>query len=261
MKRIIFSILLLICIISQSVAQYTTLNAHSHNDYSNDIPFWLAYYCHFGSIEADIWAVNGDLLVAHDRGQIKPELTLEALYIDPIVKLFRHNKGKAWYDFPSAFQLLIDLKTLSEPTLSILAQKLGKYPDVFDPKVNPNAVTVVISGNRPEPAGFAGYPDFIFYDGLLDGNYDSQQLARVPLFSENFSRFSKWRGEGAIPAADRSRIVSVIDSVHALKRKIRFWNAPDGENAWKTFESLGVDYINTDRIIELAGYLNKTKMQ
>jgi alkaline phosphatase len=256
MKRILFSIIILSCFFATAPAQYSTLNAHSHNDYSNDIPFWLAYYSHFGSIEADIWAVNGELLVAHDRSQIKPELTLDALYINPIVKLFRHNKGKAWYDFPGTFQLLIDLKTLAEPTLSILAKKLGQYPDVFDLKVNPNGVMVVISGNRPEPSGFTSYPEFILYDGLLNGNYNQKQLERVPLFSENLAVFTKWRGEGEMPAADKSRLVHVIDSVHDLKRKIRFWNAPDGENAWKTFEGLGVDFINTDRVNELAGFLN-----
>jgi alkaline phosphatase len=257
MKKILFSVLIFVSVFTVAGAQYTTLNAHSHNDYSNDIPFWLAYYSHFGSIEADIWAVNGELFVAHDKSQIKPELTLDALYINPIVKLFKRNKGIAWYDYQGTFQLLIDLKTLAEPTLSILAKKLGQYPDVFDLKVNPNGVKIVISGNRPDPTEFDSYPDFIYYDGLLNGKYDDQQLMSVPLFSENFAVFSKWRGEGEISAADKSRLKHVIDSVHILNKKIRFWNAPDGVNAWKTFERLGVDFLNTDRINELALFLNQ----
>jgi len=71
MKNLILFILLLICTLSSIEAQYSTRNAHSHNDYSNDIPFWLAYYNHFGSIEADIFAVEGDLFVAHNKSELQ----------------------------------------------------------------------------------------------------------------------------------------------------------------------------------------------
>lgn len=88
MKKLLFVILLFISLIPVK-AQYTTLNAHSHNDYEQKSPFYLAYNAHFGSIEADIWAVGGDLLVAHNKTNIKPEGSLDSLYIQPIVRLFR----------------------------------------------------------------------------------------------------------------------------------------------------------------------------
>ena len=47
------------------VKVYTVANAHSHNDYKNNIPFLRAYEKGFGSIEADVFAVNGKLMVAH----------------------------------------------------------------------------------------------------------------------------------------------------------------------------------------------------
>ncbi len=73
---------------------YSTLNAHSHNDYEQKVPFVLAYNAHFGSIEADIWEINGELFVAHNRDQITPERTLDALYIQPIISRFRKTKEK-----------------------------------------------------------------------------------------------------------------------------------------------------------------------
>jgi alkaline phosphatase len=257
MKKVLVTILLLISTLFSVKAQYSTLNAHSHNDYSNDIPFWLVYCNHFGSIEADIWAIERELFVAHDESDIKPEQSLDVLYLQPIVKLVRHNKGKAWSDHSSTFQLLIDLKTAVEPTLSILVEKLKKYPDVFDPHANENAIRIVITGNRPEPSGFSNYPDFIYFDGILDIKYNDQQLKRISLFSEDLEKFSSWRGEGEIPMNDKVCLQHVIDSVHALNKKIRFWNAPDSINAWKTFMNLKVDFINTDHINELAEFLNK----
>jgi alkaline phosphatase len=235
---------------------YSTLNAHSHNDYENTIPFRLAYDRHFGSIEADIWAVNGDLFVSHNKQDITPERTLDALYLEPIVKLFRANGGQAWNDSKSTFELLIDLKTSVEPTLSMLAEKLEKYPDVFDPAINENAVRIVITGNRPDPSGFSKYPDFIYFDGLLNQKYDDKQLKRVALFSENLKNIIKWNGEGEISQDERTRLQGVIDSVHSLDRKIRFWNAPDDVNPWNTFIKMKIDYINTDHIIKLSEFLN-----
>jgi alkaline phosphatase len=240
---------------------YTTLNAHSHNDYANEIPFWLAYNNHFGSIEADIWAVNGDLFVAHDTSGIKPEKTLDILYIQPIVKLFTENGGKPWNNISSTFQLLIDLKTSVEPTLSLLVEKLKRYPKVFDPEVNKNAVRIVITGNRPDPSEFEKYPGFIMFDGILNQEYDSRQLQRIALYSENLRKFTLWPGEGKIMEKDKIRLQNIIDSVHSLNKKIRFWNAPDDLNAWKTFIDMHVDYLNTDHIIKLADFLNNRGKQ
>lgn len=258
MKKSLFTILLLTAILTQVPAQYTTLNAHSHNDYENEIPFRIAYDNHFGSIEADIWAVDGELYVAHYLADIKPERILDSLYIQPVVEIFRQNGGKAWKDHPGTFQLLIDLKTPVQPTLSILIEKLKSFPDVFDPDVNPDAVRIVLSGNRPEPAEFSKYPSYIFYDGLLNRKYNEQQLEKVPLYSENLRKFTSWKGEGDIIQDQKIQIQSVIDSVHNLNNKIRFWNTPDNPNAWDILMKMGVDYINTDKIAELARYLKRS---
>jgi len=256
MKKILLTILILINLYFQAKTQYSTLNAHSHNDYENDPPLWLACNNHFGSVEADIWAVRGELFVAHYEREMKPERTLDSLYIQPIVRMFRENRGRAWKDKTGTFQFLIDLKTRVEPTLSLVIEKLKLYPDVFDPEINENAVRVVITGNRPDPSEFSNYPGFIFFDGLLNTKYDTDQLARIPMFSENFRSFSSWNGTGEIIGKEMIRLENTIDSVHSLHKKIRFWNSPDDINAWNTFMRMGIDYINTDKIIKLAEYLN-----
>ncbi|MGQ8336995.1 phosphatidylinositol-specific phospholipase C/glycerophosphodiester phosphodiesterase family protein [Sunxiuqinia sp. A32] len=257
-SKFVFNFFLLTCFFIQtSVAQYSTLNAHSHNDYEQLSPFTLAYENHFGSIEADIWEVNGDLYVAHDRDKINPERSLDGLYIEPIVEKFKANNGKAWADHEGSFQLLIDLKNEFKPTLALLVEKLAEYPEVFDPSVNKNAVKIVISGNRPEPDEFKLYPSFIFFDGEFSKTYTKDQQKRIPLFSDNFKKYSQWNGKGTIPDSDMEKLSQAIDSVHGLGLKIRFWNAPDFPNSWETFTQLKVDYINTDHIAKLADYLNQ----
>ena len=198
MKKLLSAILLFLSITVTAQVQYTTMNAHSHNDYEQKTPFMLAYNAHFGSIEADIWAVNGDLFVAHNKSDIKAERSLDSLYIQPIVRFFRKNGGKAWRNYPSTFQLMIDLKTPFEQTLSILVEKLKKYPDVFDSDQNNNAIRVVITGNRPDPSGFSKYPLFIWFDGNVTLKYDDQQLKRIALYSENLAGFTTWKGKEAM---------------------------------------------------------------
>jgi len=259
MKKILFTTVLFCSLLLSVKAQYSTLNAHSHNDYQQSVPFFLAYNSHFGSIEADIWAVDGDLFVAHNRSEIKPDRSLDALYILPIVKLFRKNGGKAWSDNPSTFQLLVELKTAVEPTLSLLVEKLKKYPDVFDSNVNKNAIRVTITGNLPEPKQFSNYPLFIFYDGNLKKKYNDQERKRLALYSKNLKDLISWNGHGTIPEKDEIKLTQIIDSVHSLTKKIRFWNAPDTPNAWKTYMNLRVDFINTDHIRELSNFLMNKK--
>src|SRR5688572_31979100 len=58
--------------------------AHAHNDYEHTRPLIDALEFGFCSVEADIWLVNGQLLVAHDLKDAKAGRTLQALYLDPL---------------------------------------------------------------------------------------------------------------------------------------------------------------------------------
>src|SRR5262249_28110050 len=66
-------------------------HAHAHNDYEHKRPLFDALECRFCSVEADVWLVDGKLLVAHDRNQVKPERTLQSLYLDPLRERARRN--------------------------------------------------------------------------------------------------------------------------------------------------------------------------
>src|SRR3954468_3891095 len=64
--------------------QTPLLALHAHNDYEHPRPLLDALDHHFCSIEADIYLVDGKLLVAHERKQVTPERTLESLYLEPL---------------------------------------------------------------------------------------------------------------------------------------------------------------------------------
>src|SRR5262245_35441847 len=126
--------------------------AHAHNDYEHKRPLLDALDHGFCSVEADIWLREGKLLVAHDARDLKTERTLEALYLDPLRKRVAANDGRIHKNGPR-FWLLIDIKTAAEPTYRALHDTLAKYADILstsrDGKHENRAITVVISGNRP----------------------------------------------------------------------------------------------------------------
>src|SRR5215475_3841962 len=84
-------------------------NAHAHNDYLHDRPLFDALDQGFTSVEADIFLVDAQLLVGHTRGALKPDRTLESLYLAPLAERVHTNGGHV-YAKPSRFFLLIDFK-------------------------------------------------------------------------------------------------------------------------------------------------------
>jgi hypothetical protein len=104
-----------------SPAPVPLVRAHAHNDYLHPRPLLDALECGFCSIEADVYLVDGQLLVAHDRIRTSPERTLTALYLEPLRQRARQNAGRVYPGGPSCL-LFIDLKTEAETTYAVLHQ-------------------------------------------------------------------------------------------------------------------------------------------
>ena len=251
MKKIIVLLAVLI-FCSVNVSAQNRVLLHSHNDYERVAPFWAAYSERFDSVEADVYCIDGTLFVSHDRKDIKPERTFEALYIQPLLQVFSQNGGRVWADSEQTLQLLVDIKETTEPTLGTLVKLLLAHRDVFDPAVNPYAVRVVMTGNVPAPADFGKYPDFIFFDGNLELEYTPSQLQRIALFSAPFYKYTLWRGRGRGSKAGWEKVMDAVGRAHSQGKPLRFWGAPESETVYHVFYSLGIDYMNSDRPDECA---------
>jgi alkaline phosphatase len=230
---------------------YTVANTHSHNDYEQATPFWLAWGQQFGSIEADIFWLNGQMLVGHNLEEIKNGRTLEEYYLKPLLSCLQKNNGHPYADTTRELQMLIDVKTDSIATLNALIGLLKKYP----PLVNTPSIHWVISGRRPIPSLYTSYPSFIEFDGILRDEYSTEALSRIVMMSDDLHHYTHWNGLTNIPAADLPALQQVISRAHALKKPVRLWDAPDFPNAWTQLMQLQVDFINTDHIHQLADFL------
>lgn len=233
--------------------RYSVANTHSHNDYEQAIPFWLAWQAGFGSIEADIWLQEGRVLIGHNREEIKAGRTLEEYYIKPLLSCLQKNNGHPYSDTTRRLQMLIDVKADSVAALAALIALLDKYPALEQCPY----IKWVISGNRPAPALYTSYPSFIAFDGILGRSYTPEALSRIVMMSDDLRRLTRWNGQTALPDADRKLIETAIRGAHEQHLPVRFWDAPDTPAAWQQLMELHADYINTDHIRELAAYLNE----
>ena len=243
-----------VCCMNVSAQQknYTVSNAHAHNDYLHPIPFYTAFNAGFGSIEADVYPVNGILLVAHNKKDIHPQRTLKSLYIEPLLNELAKNSRHV--------KLLIDIKENYELSLQILLKEiepLKKY--LVTSKDADKPLTILISGERPPPAEYKNYPSYIFFDDDLKLHHTQEEWKRVGQVSLSFERYTSWKGENEIDKKDKKLLQHIVDSVHQAGKTIRFWAAPDNETSWKLQMKIGVDLIGTDQIDKLATFLRNSK--
>ena len=228
---------------------------HSHNDYTHAQPFWDAYHNKAGVIEADVFYINGVLMVAHDKKDIQPSHTLAEMYIKPIAAVF--DSSKLQRDSLHSFYLMIDIKENATDVLKALMQLLQQHPAAFNREVNPGAIQVFISGERPPDTSFHSYSPYIMFDGLPGQQYAPADLDKIVMISDNFRKYSRWNGSGVLPAEDSISIRTVIKEAHAKGKPVRLWGAPDTEDCWATLVRLNADVINTDKVKECSAFLDK----
>lgn len=236
--------------------------AHAHNDYLHDRPLLDALDHGFASVEADVFLVDGELLVAHERAQLDPQRTLRKLYLNPLKKLADAHGGRIGPDGPT-LTLLVDVKADGEAAYRTLDKLLAEYDGVvssFDGgKWETKAVTVVVSGDRAWKTIAGERMRRVGLDGRLSDLDSELPAPLLPLISDNWTSHFRWRGEGPLPAAERAKLHDIVERAHARGRRVRFWATPDMPAVWRELAAADVDLINTDDLAGLERFLRKEK--
>ena len=154
----VFCITLMICVVngcnsaSESViSPVGGIICHSHNDYHHKRPLFDALSCGFRSVEADVFLVDGELLVGHSKDELSAGRTLELLYLEPLKERIG-KKGGSVYGDGKAFYLMVDVKTDGRNVYKQLDKVLAGFSGVVSSCANGvyvrRAITVIISGDR-----------------------------------------------------------------------------------------------------------------
>ncbi|MDB5478594.1 MAG: secreted protein [Alphaproteobacteria bacterium] len=245
--------------------------AYAHNDYKHDAPLFDALRHGFTTVEADVFLVNGELLVGHTMGTTRPGRTLEALYLKPLAEMAEKNDGHIYPQSGQSLQLLIDVKSGGAETHYALEDLLQRYAGLLTSyqveEVREGAVTVLLSGKRPpqaflRQASLRMGPEIRYaaYDGRLQDLPHKYSPAVMPLISADWNRNFDWRGIGPMEEKERKKLRDIVGKAHENGQDIRFWATPERDPAartavWKELVRMDVDYINTDHLPELHAWL------
>jgi glycerophosphoryl diester phosphodiesterase len=236
------------------------VHAHAHNDYEHERPLLDALQHGFCSIEADVHLRDGQILIGHDPEDLRPERTLEALYLQPLAERVEQNRGRVYPDGPTIL-LLVDIKTDGATTYQALRPLFERYRHMLTQfaagLVKERAVTVVISGNRPQELIASEVDRLVGIDGRAADISSSADLPSdlVPLISDNWTLQFTWRGEGEMPQRERQKLERMVRLAHDQGRRVRFWATPENEALWQALLDAEVGFVGTDDLARLARFL------
>ena len=204
----------------------------------------------FNSVEVDVFPVNGKLLVAHNEKDIKPEKTIESMYLDKLSARAKKNHGAIYPGSKTTFWVLVDVKKNGEEAYRSFKTILDRHPDL-KPKGRNSKVRFVISGDRAIDSIAADKGKWAGIDGRITDLGKKYSFEQMPSISGDWTEFFPYKGEAEFPVAHKEKLESMIKAIHGEHRLVRFWGAPDSETIWSLHWNSGVDLINTDHISSL----------
>ncbi|PHN05958.1 phosphatidylinositol-specific phospholipase C/glycerophosphodiester phosphodiesterase family protein [Flavilitoribacter nigricans] len=238
--------------------------AHAHNDYEHERPLLDALDHGFTSIEADVFAIDGDLYVYHNRpDQVDPARTLKQLYLEPLRERISKNNGQVYPGYDGHFQLMIDIKTDAAETYSLISRQLQEYASIFSRieagREVAGPVMVFLSGNRPIETILQADTHIARLDGRPDDVGKGYTAGKMPVISERYGKVLQWDGTGKLSAKEKKQLRKLIKSVHREGKQLRLWAMPESESAWKVYRKLGIDWINADDLARLQNFFSASR--
>jgi len=259
-----FSMAILLGVVHAGPAQDSPplARAHSHNDYEHQRPLLDALDHGFCSIEADIHLVNGQLLVAHDGKNVRPDRTLANLYLEPLRQRISKHGGRVYRGGPPV-TLLIDVKTERETTYAALRPVLETYADILTrfegDKIETNAIVAIISGNSARVTMSREKSRLAACDGRLALLGREKKPELFPLVSEDWKTYFEWNGVGEISVDERQLLHAFVSAAHRHGRRLRFWGTADNPAVWRELLKAEVDLIGTDNLAGLEKFFRSAQ--
>jgi hypothetical protein len=236
------------------------LSAHAHNDYRHARPLLDALELGYRSVEVDVFAVDDELLVGHERIETWLRRRMDALYLEPLAQRLRergHVLARPLAD-EGGFLLLVDAKADGERVLELLEARLEPLHEHLTRfeggALVPGELTVLLSGARPVAALRSRERRLVHLDGR-PGEIGRLPAALMPLVSDRWGSHVSWRGDGPIPEEEARRLSELARRAHAAGHRLRFWGLPHDEAVWRAARTGGVDLLQSDDLARLARFL------
>ena len=185
------------------------VHGHAHNDYTHDRPLFSALEHGLSSIEIDVHAHDGRLVVSHGSMRLRRKPGIRDLYLRPVDSLIEAGSDL----LPGHLVLMIDLKSPTSEALPLLLHAIRPLHDhlsfAIDGDVHHRDLSILVSGH-----GFSA-DDIdledtvrIFLDGRPTGSCAQRGLPAelIPRISARYGDLFAWNGRGEMPETDRAAL-------------------------------------------------------
>jgi len=235
---VVLSLLLHAATLVDSCAAVAQLPAYAHNDYRNRRPLFDALELGYRGVEADVFRVGKELLVAHKRSEIRAGNTLSRLYLEPL----RERQRACGYLLAShtPFFLNVEIKEPDSTAFSLLLTELSRYEELFP------TVQVTLVGWWPGLAGRKPWPEYVRHQFVVQtagAPVLPPDSASIGLVSIDYSRVLRWRGSGAIPAADSALLWRAAELSAMMGVPLRVHHAPEDRRVYQWLLKEGVSLL------------------
>jgi glycerophosphoryl diester phosphodiesterase len=229
--------------------------AFAHNDYRQRRPLLDALEHGFAAVEADVFLVDGELLVGHGRRDVEPGRTLSSVYLDPLAEQVKEH-GQVYEG--QSFLLLVDTKSDAGPTYAALHEVLSGYKEMlthyrYDGTLS-GPVRVVVSGHTDLPQM---EKQLIRY-ATADVRLPHLEKALSPVVSMVSDRWAEhfrwlWLAERWMRRRQQAKIARLVGRIHDAGCEARFWGVLP--RSWPALLAADVDHIITDDLAGLREFL------
>ncbi|GAA6029843.1 hypothetical protein JCM8097_001075 [Rhodosporidiobolus ruineniae] len=228
---------------------------------------------------ADIWLVDGELLVAPNHESLDPARTFSACFVEPLLRVFsgsavpvgiahrRRSSVFAHIHPHHPFQLVVRLHTPASLTFPFLVDALQPLNDAslltsYCPNAcvtTPALITVVSSSAHGaemipvEDLKAVAGPRVVYRDAdiaTFETDDGAAQWSRevTPVAAGNLREATGWDGSSPLSEEQRERIEKQVAGAHRREIKVRYEGLPQfpvhvRESVKSTLHGLGVDYL------------------
>ena len=213
----------------------------------------------FNCVEADLWNIDGELYVSHEKPEARAEISFRQLYLEPLIARAKANGGKIYPDSNRPFYLMLDFKEKGESIYALLKKEMEPYKEYFcrveDGEYKEGPILLFISGDRPMQTLPGEKTRAAFLDGKISELGKGLPTSLMPVVSDNYADFFTWDGKGEMSQDEQKKMRDIIRRVHAEGKLFRWWGAPDTEQFKRFFLGEGVDLLGADDLNGLARIL------
>jgi len=242
----LLGILLRAAVSVDSCPAVALLPAYAHNDYRNQHPLLDALDLGYRGVEADVFRVGTELLVGHERSEVRAANTLTRLYLEPL-RARQHSCGYVLAD-RTPFFLNVELKEPDSTAFSYLVAELRGFQDLLQPSRpgDAPAVRITLVGWWPSVDETSWPPflerQFVIRDRGITLPASSRTMGFVSI---DYGKMLTWRGRGPVPASDREILAGARQLAESLGVPLRVHHVPVDREVYRWLLDQGVTLLGT----------------